>query len=69
MFEDEDGRLYRAVINDEGQYSIWPVDRDPPSGWAAAGPSGTKAECLAHISRAWGDLRPRSLRERSESAR
>ena len=69
MFDDEDARRYRAVINDEGQYSIWPADRDPPSGWAAAGPSGTKAECLAHISVAWTDLRPRSLRERSGSAR
>ena len=23
-FEDEDGRYY-ALINDEGQYSLWPV--------------------------------------------
>jgi MbtH protein len=69
MFDDEDARRYRAVINDEGQYSIWPIDRDPPPGWAAAGPSVTKAECLAHISVAWTDLRPRSLRERSGSAR
>jgi MbtH protein len=68
MFGDDDGRRYRAVINDEGQYSIWPTDRDPPPGWESAGPSGTKAECLAHICEVWTDMRPRSLRERIAAA-
>jgi MbtH protein len=68
MFDDEDGRAYRAVINDEGQYSIWPADRDPPPGWEPAGPSGTKAECIVRICAAWTDMRPRSLRERIDAA-
>jgi MbtH protein len=68
MFDDDDGRLYRAVRNSEEQYSIWPADREPPPGWAGAGEPGTKAECLTVIDRLWTDMRPRSLRARSDDA-
>lgn len=53
----------RAVMNDEEQYSIWPLDRELPSGWREAGKQGTKAEVLAWIDEVWTDMRPRSLRE------
>ena len=54
---------YRVVVNDEEQYSIWPVTRDIPSGWADAGVSGDKAHCLQYIDETWTDMRPRSLRQ------
>ncbi len=60
----EDTTLYRAVMNHEEQYSIWPVDRKLPLGWLDAGKTGTKADCLAHIERVWTDMRPLSLRKR-----
>lgn len=63
MFEDDDGRIYDVVINDEEQYSIWPADREPPAGWHTVGTRGPKADCLGYISSVWTDLRPRSLRE------
>jgi MbtH protein len=63
MFENDDDRRYRVVRNDEEQYSIWPADRPAPPGWTPTDVTGVKAECLAHISRVWTDLRPRSLRE------
>ncbi|TMR94432.1 MbtH family protein [Nonomuraea basaltis] len=53
----------KVVLNDEEQYSIWPADRDNPSGWYDAGFSGTKDECLEHIEQVWTDMRPKSLRE------
>ena len=56
-------RSYRVVVNDEDQYSIWPVDRELPAGWQAEGASGSKAACLAHIDEVWTDMRPRSLRK------
>lgn len=49
--------------NREDQYSIWATDRDLPAGWAAAGFTGTKEDCLAHVEVVWTDMRPRSLRE------
>jgi MbtH protein len=59
----EDSTIYKVVVNQEEQYSIWPADRENPLGWNDAGKSGTKAECLAFIEEVWTDMRPRSLRE------
>ncbi|MEU2874995.1 MbtH family NRPS accessory protein [Streptomyces sp. NPDC007070] len=56
--------LYRVVVNDEEQYSIWPVSRELPAGWRDAGRQGTRQECLAHIDEVWTDMRPLSLRQR-----
>ncbi|GAA2262898.1 MbtH family protein [Actinomadura luteofluorescens] len=67
MFEDDDERIYRVVINHEEQYSIWPEDREIPEGWRAEGTRGTKPECLAHIDQAWTDMRPLSLRRQMDS--
>jgi uncharacterized protein YbdZ (MbtH family) len=62
----EDTTIYKAVVNHEEQYSIWPADRENPLGWSDAGKTGTKAECLAYIKEVWTDLRPLSLRKRME---
>ena len=64
--EDKDDDLYRVVVNDEEQYSIWPLDKENAPGWKDEGKSGTKAECLAHIKVIWNDMRPRSLREKMD---
>lgn len=59
-FEDADG-TFLALVNDEGQYSLWPTFVDVPAGWSTAfGPAG-RQECLDHIESAWTDMRPRSL--------
>ena len=57
---------FRAVVNHEEQYSIWPADRELPTGWKPAGQEGTKAECLAYIEEVWTDMRPLSLRKAME---
>ena len=54
--------MFKVVVNHEEQYSIWPADRPNPPGWADAGKSGSRAECLGHIEMVWTDMRPRSLR-------
>jgi MbtH protein len=58
-----DGRLYKVVVNDEEQYSIWLADRELPAGWRPEGTEGDRAACLEHIDRTWTDMRPRSVRE------
>lgn len=58
----EDRTIYRAVLNHEEQYSIWPADRENALGWSDAGKSGTKEECLAYIKETWTEMRPLSLR-------
>jgi MbtH protein len=53
---------YRVVVNDEQQYSIWPLHKDLPLGWSDGGFAGTQDACLAHIEEVWTDMRPLSLR-------
>jgi MbtH protein len=65
--QDDDGRIYRVVVNHEEQYSIWPDDRENPLGWRDAGCKGTKTECLAHIEEVWTDMRPLSVRKRMDA--
>jgi MbtH protein len=67
--ENEDTTTYKAVINHEEQYSIWPAHRENPLGWRDTGKTGTKAECLAYIEEVWTDMRPLSLRKQMEAAK
>jgi len=64
----EDTTIYRVVINQEEQYSIWPAHRDLPSGWTDAGKQGLKAECLSFVREVWTDMRPLSLRRHMNRA-
>lgn len=64
-FEDEN-REFCVLINDEGQYSLWPTFKKIPNGWSAVGPRGARKDCIAYIEANWTDLRPRSLIKQME---
>jgi MbtH protein len=66
--EREDLTVYKAVVNHEEQYSIWPANRQNPPGWTDAGRTGSKVECLSFIKEVWTDMRPLSLRKKMEEA-
>jgi MbtH protein len=68
MSDHNDDGVYRVVLNDEEQYSIWPADRDVPLGWHTDGTEGTREECLDHIAQVWTDMRPLSLRRSMDQA-
>ncbi len=59
-FEGESGE-FLVLVNDEGQYSIWPTFRAVPAGWAGIGQRGARQVCLDWIETHWTDMRPRSL--------
>jgi len=61
-FEDENG-TYLVLVNDEGQYSLWPSFVEVPAGWTVAHPEDTRQACLDYVEQNWTDLRPRSLVE------
>lgn len=61
-FEDEQGS-YLALVNAEGQHSLWPAHLEVPDGWEGAHGPDTRSACLDYIETHWTDLRPRSLRE------
>jgi uncharacterized protein YbdZ (MbtH family) len=64
----DDTTVYKVVVNDEEQYSIWPDARENPLGWRSVGVNGSKADCLSHIEAVWTDMRPLSLRKAMEQA-
>jgi MbtH protein len=66
--EKEDLTIYKAVVNHEEQYSIWPAHKQNPLGWKDAGRTGSKAECLSFIKEVWTDMRPLSLRKKMEES-
>ncbi|WP_329035314.1 MbtH family protein [Streptomyces sp. NBC_00178] len=59
-FDDESERFV-ALVNDEGQYSLWPARLDVPGGWRVEGSEGSRQECLDVIEAAWTDMRPAGL--------
>ena len=59
-FEDADA-LYLVLVNDEGQYSLWPVGTAVPAGWITAHHADSRANCLAYVEAQWTDMRPNSL--------
>ncbi|MGI5440907.1 MbtH family protein [Streptomyces shenzhenensis] len=61
-FDDENG-VFHVLVNDEGQYSLWPDFAPVPAGWTGVHGPDTRAACLDHIDRNWTDMRPRSLAE------
>ncbi|HWQ42483.1 MAG TPA: MbtH family protein [Desulfosporosinus sp.] len=59
-FENTNGS-FAVLINDEGQYSLWPAFLDVPSGWAVVYEESRQL-CLDYINLRWGDMRPNSIR-------
>jgi MbtH protein len=55
---DADGTVYKVVVSEDAQYSIWPAFSRSAPGWSDAGHEGNKESCLAWIQRTWTDLRP-----------
>lgn len=63
-FDDENGS-YLVLVNDEGQYSLWPEWIDVPAGWRQVTPVGSRADALSYIERHWTDMRYGSVADLS----
>jgi MbtH protein len=59
-FDDEAG-TYVVLINNEGQYSLWPAMIEVPAGWGVAHGEDTRKACLEFVNDNWTDMRPNSL--------
>ncbi|CUH95315.1 hypothetical protein P22_1385 [Propionispora sp. 2/2-37] len=60
-FENPNG-TYLVLINQEGQYSLWPSFLDIPGGWSVVYGEGNRQQCLDYINACWVDMRPNSLK-------
>jgi MbtH protein len=64
-FEDENGQ-HCVIVNDEGQYSLWPTFKNVPARWSTVGPRGSRRDCLEYIEKHWTDMRPKTLIKQME---
>jgi len=65
----QDDAEFQVLVNDEGQYSLWPVANEVPAGWRADGFRGGRQECMDHVDEVWTDMRPLSLRKHMDANR
>ena len=61
-FDDEAG-VFHVLINEEGQYSLWPSFKQVPNGWTIVHEADSRQSCLEFINSHWTDMRPNSLIE------
>ena len=64
---DDEKLLFKVLVNDEGQHSLWPAFADVPAGWEVRVQDSPRSDCLSFIEENWTDMRPRSLVEAMES--
>ncbi|WP_432589371.1 MbtH family protein [Streptomyces sp. HD1123-B1] len=67
-FEDPE-TPFLALVNDEGQYSLWPHTLEAPAGWHTAFGPASRQDALDHIESHWTDMRPLSLVRATDAAR
>lgn len=65
-FDNADGSFF-ALINEDGQYSLWPEFAEVPAGWTVAHGAADRASCLEYIEHNWTDMRPLRLVREMES--
>ncbi|GAA5702306.1 MbtH family protein [Streptomyces avermitilis] len=58
---DNEEATFLVLVNDEGQYSLWPAFAEIPEGWTTEHGEATRQECLTFIDEHWTDMRPKSL--------
>jgi MbtH protein len=55
------GAIHQVVVNGDGQYAIWPLNKAVPEGWERALVQGSRDACLEFIRKTWIDMRPCSV--------
>jgi MbtH protein len=53
---------FSVLVNDWGQYSLWPSAIEVPTGWRTVFGPASRQGCVSHIEAHWTGARPRTLR-------
>ncbi|MFC4056236.1 MbtH family protein [Actinomadura syzygii] len=59
-FESTD-HSYHVLVNEEGQYSLWPAFAEVPGGWDVVLRDADRDAALDYVEAHWTDMRPLSL--------
>ncbi|MEC0768237.1 MbtH family protein [Bacillus atrophaeus] len=63
-FENADG-TYFVLVNEEGQYSLWPGSIEVPNGWNVVYEQEGRQACLDYINSHWHNMQPNSLKTKA----
>ncbi|MGN7893395.1 MbtH family protein [Bacillus sp. 22475] len=63
---ENDNYTYKVLINEEGQYSLWPAFLDVPIGWNVVYEEASRQSCLEYVEYNWKDLDPKSNQVREK---
>jgi MbtH protein len=58
---DDNSAEFLVLINQEDQYSLWPIFAPIPDGWSCVFGPKKRTACLEFVESSWTDMRPRSL--------
>ncbi len=47
--QDVQSSVFGIIINDDQEYTVWPVHRQPPQGWSFTPAQGTRAAMQACV--------------------
>jgi MbtH protein len=64
---DDAGKKFIVLINNEGQYSLWPSFAAVPAGWTIVLQASDRQACLEYVKEHWTDMRPKSLIEATKT--
>ncbi|MFD6507176.1 MULTISPECIES: MbtH family protein [unclassified Bacillus (in: firmicutes)] len=56
---ENDNYTYKVLMNEEGQYSLWPTFLDVPIGWDIVHEEASRQVCLEYVECNWNDLDPK----------
>ncbi|HDR7447078.1 MULTISPECIES: MbtH family protein [Bacillus] len=56
---ENDNYTYKVLMNEEGQYSLWPAFLDVPIGWNVVHEEASRQVCLEYVEVKWNDLEPK----------
>jgi MbtH protein len=60
-FDKQDGQFF-VLVNENGQYSLWPAFIKIPDGWRNC-VEGDRQYCLDYIKENWIDMQPKIMAE------
>lgn len=60
---DDESLSFLVLINQQQQYSLWPLFAEVPQGWSSEMGPASRAECIQYIETHWLDMRPAALKK------
>ncbi len=55
---DDDSLEFIVLVNQQQQYSLWPVFAEHPGGWSTSFGPARRSDCLDYIERTWTSINP-----------